>query len=162
MRSHTTWRRRLLPVLDRVLGSVGLYAAYELHPEEFVGAIRLPRGVDAVREYLLERGYERSRLAALKHHPETAATEDASLRRVDPDRPRRQWHVHLFARGDGVVELFSHYEYRPDPRPLADESARQCLERLREHYRPEWGTTWGGGTTYAVGRTDGPVRRLVE
>ena len=156
------WRRRLLPALDRLLGAVGLYAAYELHPGESVGTVRPSGGVDDVRAHLLERGYERSRLAALKYHPGTGAREAGSLRRVDPDHPRRQWHVHLFVRDGGAVELFSHYEYRPDPRPLAGESVRECVERLREHYRPTWGTAWTDETTYAVGRVDGVVRRLVD
>jgi len=50
-----------------------------------------------------------------------------------------QFHVHLWHR-DGRVEVFSHYELRPDVfRPTFD------LERLREHYRPAWGKTYHPG-----------------
>ncbi|MFW5896310.1 MAG: hypothetical protein ACOCUA_02890 [archaeon] len=134
-----TQRQRvtLLPVVDRLAQQVGQYAAYQLDEREFVGTVTEVDDAEGVASLLEEYGYEHGGLAALKYHPETGAPDEGSYRKVDPDRPRWQWHVHLWSSDDGV-EVYSHYEFRPDLRPVAGESTLECLDRLREHYDPTW------------------------
>jgi len=148
-----TQRKRIDGPLRRLTGG-RLYYAYELEKAERVKTV--PNTLDAIAGYLTRRGYERPPrlggipLEAAKTHPDTGQVHDKSLRRVDPDNPRRQWHIHLF-KVDGVVEVFSHYELRPDARPVAGESPTDAYERLQEHLRPSWGSEWGDGTTYVLG-----------
>lgn len=140
------FRRSVLPALDPVARRVGQYTAYQLSDAELVGSVATRRAT--VRRRLLEAGYTPARKAAAKRHPDDRDRIDAgSLRRVPADHPdvsaplTREWrpvdcqyHVHLFPGPDGDVEVYSHYEVRPDflvPEP--------DVERLRIHYRPEWG-----------------------
>jgi len=143
--------RNLYPALDRVLRPFGLYAAYALNKAEFV-TFRKETPASAVSRVLTANGYERlGLLSAAKRKPATNIYDSGSYRRVDPENPRRQYHVHLF---DGLLgtAVYSHYEYRPDLRPVAGESLREMVGRLREHYRPSWGSEWGDGTTYVMGK----------
>lgn len=158
-----TQRQRVdwLPTADRYAQAVGHYAAYRLDEREYVGTVVEIADAEGVADLLEDYGYEFSGLAALKYHPETGAPDDASLRKVDPDRPRWQWHLHLFETADGV-EVYSHYEYRPDLRPVAGESLRECFDRLREHYRPTWDVHADRleEATYFLGDVCGDVRDL--
>jgi len=150
---NPTQRKRIDGSLRRLTGG-RLYYAYELEKAERVKTV--PNTLDAIEGWLTRRGYEQPpRLAgipleAAKTHPETGQVHDKSLRRVDPDNPTRQWHIHLFE-VDGVVEVFSHYELRPDVRRVAGESLTDAYGRLQEHLRPSWGSEWGDGTTYVLG-----------
>jgi hypothetical protein len=144
-----------LGVLDRPL-----YAAYPVGAEEYVGTLDDVDDATRVARELLAAGYDRSGLlAALKYHPETGAPDAGSLRRVDPNHPTWQWHVHLFAVDAGVA-IFSHYELRPDLHRIGEETRAEQLERLREHYRPEWSTTRGEGS-YILGDHCDVVAELV-
>lgn len=155
-------RQHALPIVDDLLEPLGLYAAYELGEREFVGDVWLPLGAYDAEQYLLENGYEPSTLAALKYHPETGEPDDASLRRVDPESPRWQWHVHLFEQGSGFVNIFSHYELRPDLGAVDDETLAERYERLREHYRPTWGMEQRDDVTYILGAACPVVDDLLE
>jgi len=159
-----TQRKRIDGPLRRLSGG-RLYYAYELEKAERVKTV--PNTLDAIAGYLTRRGYEQPpRLAgipleAAKTHPETGQVHDLSLRRVDPDNPTRQFHIHLFE-VDGVVEVFSHYELRPDFGRIGKESWREAYTRLKEHKRPSWGSEWGDGTTYVLGQKCDVVAELVD
>lgn len=127
-------RQRVLTSLDDATGSTGLYTAYELDWKEYIGR----RSNGNADGELAGAGYERNPLSATKYHPGTGETHDGSWRRVDPENPRWQWHVHVWDRDRGVQDIFSHYEYRPDPVPLEDESLGEVRTRLRHHYDPKW------------------------
>ncbi len=122
------------------------YTAYTIRDPERIGAIQ--EDVPGTREYLRACGYEPQFLSAAKKHPQTGQPHDLSYRRV-PDshppgtgdkliaenfRPQEcQFHVHAFHVAD-QMQLFSHYEARPDLlSPEVD------ISRLRTHYRPEYG-----------------------
>lgn len=158
-----TQRVAILPTVDRLAQPVGQYTAYELHALEYVGTVDEIAVAEGVGTLLEEYGYEFCGLAALKYYPDTTVPDDGSYRKVDPDNPRWQWHVHLFE-NDAVVEIYSHYEYRPDLVALEGEdsdgfaarvylasmaragvvswgearSRDDALDRLIEHYRPTW------------------------
>jgi hypothetical protein len=135
------------------------YGVFTLKPGEFVG--RLDVGIEEVKSLLEARSYSYSPLAAKKLHPEHRVPDDGSYRRLDPADRSKQWHVHLWDRADGI-EVFSHYELRPEPWDPID------LRRPIDHYWPEWGETCLLGQhcpglkslleTY--GRYDGEVARL--
>jgi len=160
-----TQRKRIDGPLRRLSGG-RLYYSYGLEKAERVAHV--PQPLDTVVVPHLKSGeYERPpRLAgipleAAKTHPDTEQVHDKSLRRVDPQNPRRQWHIHLFE-VDGVVEVFSHYEYRPDMRTVAGESFTDAYTRLKEHLRPSWGSEWGDGITYVLGDYCDVVAELVS
>jgi len=148
-----TQRKRIDGPLRELTGGK-LYYAYELNKDEYVWST--PADLEAVVEWLTNREYEQSPrlfgipLEAAKLHHETGNVHAVSLRRVDPDNPARQWHVHLFE-VDGVVDVYSHYEYRPDMRPINGESVGEAIDRLKQHKRPSWGSEWGNGVTYVLG-----------
>ena len=130
-------RHRLRLFLGGVADALpgGFYGIYALEPAEFVGhldadldrAIQLVRGTD----------YAYNVAAATKRHPEDGRTDDGSYRRRDPGDAGKQWHVHLFepsGSDEKPVEVYSHYEYAPLWPP--------DFARTREHYRPDWGSTY--------------------
>ena len=156
-------RQRIDPLLRRASGG-RLYYAYSLSEPEYIGTA--PAG-GVIRE-LREAGYETP--PTLGPIPLEAAktrrgvgdrVHDYSLRRIDPEHPTRQFHVHIWSVNEGV-ELWSHYEHVPDLRPVADESWTDAYARAREHLNPSWGSEWGDGTTYVPGRADETVRGLVR
>ena len=151
------YRQRLLAALDPFARRHGKYTAYELPTDEFIGD--LPRTEESVD--LSEHGYESHALSAAKFHPVTGALDDSSWRRVDPDNPRWQWHVHVWHRDDRA-ELFSHYEYRPDLRVLWGESWSDFTQRLHDHYYPKWDTNHGAEeATYFLGKSCPRIRSLL-
>lgn len=134
---------------DPVARRFGLYTAYPLPPTEFVGSKTAESSEQFLRERLRASGYHHQWLAATKSHPETGDMQDIGCRKVPGSHPdidtrlTRNWapnqcqfHVHLWHYG-GRVEVFSHYELRPD-----FFSPTFNRERLREHYRPTWGETY--------------------
>jgi hypothetical protein len=134
--------RQLYAPLDKLLPGE-LYASYRLSWEEYVDTVNKATAWSLLKE----NGYERVYItSALKRHPETNATDNGSYRKVDPNGPRFQYHVHLFDRGQDV-DIFSHHEYRPDFHPIGDESPTEAINRLREHYKPEYGKTYLQGAT---------------
>lgn len=154
-------RTKLL--LDDVARRFGFYTAYELDSDEWVGTVE---GMH-VAERLRQRGYEASpsvagiTLEAAKLHPDTGNVHDVSLRKVDPDNPRKQYHIHMWRDSTPQAirlsgEIFSHYEFRPDFERVGDESYGDMIERLRTHYRPEW------GETYIRGKASPVVTELVN
>jgi len=124
-------RQTIGGVADAVLPG-RFYAVFRLKSPEFVGTLDLD--VADLPARFEEHAYSYCPVAAKKLHPETGQPDDGSYRRIDPVNSAKQWHVHVFDRPDGV-EVFSHYELRPEPwRPLD-------LRRPVEHYWPEWGET---------------------
>lgn len=150
--------------LDPLARTAGFYTAYQLSDAEFVGTV--PYAIPGPLWWFPEKGgYEAPTtvagvpLSAAKYHPETGELHTKTYRKVDPDNPRAQWHVHLWESfGESIeeahYEVFSHYELRPDPWPVADETWRECIQRLREHYRP--------GESYVEGYACEAVTELVR
>lgn len=150
-------RERWLPSVDRLARRFDQYAAYQLSPAEYVGEVWMPNGTADVAGLLASSGYEHNGLSALKYHPENGEAHDrGSFRKVPAEHPELdlasegepeilgwdprecQYHVHLFPGSDpGTVELYSHYEVRPD---LFSPSF--SIQRKREHYRPTYGETY--------------------
>jgi hypothetical protein len=130
----------LLERIDPIARKFGLYTSYELDAKEYIGKAN----PSTVVQRLQEAGYEAPPtflgvpLAASKTHPETNTTHDVTLRKIDPKRPRSQWHIHIWFIED-TAEVFSHYEHRPDIRPIAGESWIDMKTRLKTHYRPIYG-----------------------
>lgn len=129
-------RQELLARIDPIARQFNKYTAYELAIDEFVGY--LPEG--KFQDELRDHAYEINMLSAAKFHPESGFVDDWSLRRVDSEQPQWQWHIHLWERAGGSMEVFSHYELRPDPRPLEGENIPDMRDRIREHYNPTWDT----------------------
>lgn len=144
-------RETLLLPADRLLRPAGLYAAYSIGDEQIASLPDVePRwAICAMRTV----GFEPAWLAALKYRSTARRHHDvASLRYVPEEHPavdarivdewapeECQYHLHLFD-VDGVLEVYSHYEVRPDllrPSP--------SIERLRTHYRPEYGEDYVKG-----------------
>lgn len=138
----------LLERIDPIARKFGLYTSYELSEKEYVG----DANPSTVVETLQEAGYEAPPtflgvpLAASKTHPETKTTHDVTLRKINPKRPRSQWHIHIWFIED-TAEVFSHYEYRPDIEPIAGESWIDMKSRLKTHFKPEWGTDYLRGVS---------------
>lgn len=151
-------RRVVSPRVDGLAREhLGLYSSYGLRRMEHVGTRWSPRGRQDAVEHLLEHGYEYNVLAAAKRHPEDGRIDDGSYRKVPAEHPDLtdydrggasivdewdpadcQYHVHLFDTGsEGVVELYSHYELRPD---LFEPSVSPT--RVRSHYRPSQHETY--------------------
>lgn len=153
-------REEYLPKADSVLDRVGYYSAYQLDESEFVGTT--PYAIPGPKWYLTEKaGYEYNGLAALKYHWDDETKHDTgSYRKVDQDNPRYQYHVHLFLMGTDPTEptfhVASHYEMRPDLRPIADENLLEMYSRLRTHYRPEY------GSEYVQGKACEKVEELIS
>lgn len=163
-----TFRKRLDGPLRRLTND-RLYYSYGLEKAERIGTVAVGGnyGHKLIAHRLKTFGYENPPtfggipLEAAKTHPRTGHVHDYSLRRVDPENEKRQFHVHLFV-VDGVVEVFSHLELRPDFRPVAGESLRDAYARLQEHLSPSWGPQWGDGTTYVLGGHDDVVAGLID
>jgi hypothetical protein len=134
--------RQTYSVLDKLLPGE-LYASYTLSQKEYVGSVAKGRA----RAILKDNGYSRVYiLSALKRHPKSDASDVGSYRKVDPKGERFQYHVHLFDRGR-EVDIYSHHEYRPDLHPIGSESPREAVNRLTEHYNPDYGRTYLQGAT---------------
>ena len=148
----TTTQTKVMAAVDPIARRLGYYTAYELDKLEYIGYRE--DVATGTRNELLNNGYERSptiagiRLQAAKKHPETGEIHEYSLRKVDPNDNRRQYHVHLW--GGGVTSIYSHHEFRPDLRVLEGESLEDAKERLQTHYRPEWGETYIRGKACEV------------
>ena len=133
--------------LDPLARRVGFYTAYTLSESEYIGHTRDPYA----KQMLQTGGCERSptfmglRLEAAKLHPTSGRVHDWSLRKVDPRDHRKQYHVHAWTNEENVTMLYSHREYRPDVRPVGGESLREMYDRLRTHYRPEYGEDYEQG-----------------
>lgn len=154
MSGYRSWNH-VLAAVDPLAKSVGKFTSYQLDPYEKVGEEYFHDVADAA-DYLRRQGYERNALAAAKQHPAPhSALDHGSYRRVPDDHPfpdtpgngiprivreydpvQCQYHVHLWPVADGI-EFFSHYEVRPDLRPVGDESLTDAYRRAREHYRPD-------------------------
>lgn len=145
---------QLRAAVDPITRQLGFYTAYALDVEEHVGSVELTTG--EAQQYLRQRAYDPQYLSAAKRHPETGELHKLSTRHVPDDHPPAadgtqlaeryaprecQFHTHWFDTAGGV-DVFSHYETRPDllrPEP--------SIERLRTHYRPERGSTYLRGIT---------------
>jgi len=146
-------KKRLNPVAQKY----GYYTAYELDAKEFVGdAPNKP----PFHRWFVNAGYESPpkvmgvQLSATKLHPDTGEVHDFTIRRVDPDNPRWQWHVHLWYM-QGETEIYSHYEMRPDMRRIDGEDKAEMIGRLKIHYRPS-------GDEYREGYKDHVVAKLLN
>lgn len=138
-------RQGAADILDTVLPD-SMYAVYQLDEEEYIGTV--DADLRETIDYLKQCGYEYQTLAAKKLHPETERSDDGSYRRLDPDDSDKQWHVHLWETDDGV-EVYSHYEYKPELWGPVDE------HRVAEHYRPD-------DNTYIEGQHAEDVKQLLE
>ena len=156
----------LLAALDPTARRLfGTYLAYRQGATEYLGTIP-DVDIPGARAYLSERDYERYHLAAAKYHHEPhRAVDHLSMRRVPSGHPvdvvipheerpaiatdyapaQCQYHVHGWPTGDGV-ELYGHYELRSDLHPVASERF-DFYDRLRNHYRPDYGDTLIRGLT---------------
>ena len=134
----------LLKRLDPIARRFGGYTAYTLSTEEFVGLVSPHK-----QPSLYELGYEKSptfagiSLEAAKIHPISGDTHDVSLRKIDPQNTRKQYHVHIWLYDP--AEVYVHREYRPDIRPVSGESISEMIERLRTHYKPTYGENYEQG-----------------
>ena len=138
-------RENWLPTVDNYARKIGQYAAYTLSETEYIGRVSDTLLVSFERQLEL-MSYEYSGLAALKYHPETGNADDGSYRKVDPENPTWQWHVHIF-KVDGYIEVYSHYEMRPDLTRIESETLSEMYSRLRTHYRPVYNVTYLRGET---------------
>ena len=145
-----------LAALDPIARALGGYSAYRIGRSEWIETVR-SLSLEELVAALEEAGYRDNHLAAAKYHPAPhAAVDHASLRRVPDEHPdleveaeittewaphQCQYHVHLWPTLDGV-EVFGHYELRPDLHPVAGEYPLETLKRLRTHYRPEHHETY--------------------
>lgn len=142
-------RSRLLYKIDWGADKIGMYTSYEVQANELVGST--DRDIKDVITRLREIGYKYNSISAAKQHAESGNLETASFRSVPEEHPDLnqetqitsnwrpidcQYHVHLFE-VDDRVEITSHYELRPDI--LNPEFSS---DRLRTHYRPEWGESY--------------------
>jgi hypothetical protein len=156
-----------LKQLDPIARRIGLYTSYTLDEAEYIGKAQY--ALPGIQRPLLDGGYETPPtfmgipLAAAKEHPETGQVHDWTYRTVDEDNPRMQYHVHGFHRDyqkgpeHAYEEIYSHYEFRPDFKPVGEETTSEMIERLRTHYRPDY--TNG---EYIQGKADPTLRGLVE
>jgi len=141
-------KHRLRQSLGRFVHSLPLsndfYGIYALNSAERVGT--LAATAEQAIDRLQSSPYQYNVVAATKRHPETDDSDDGSYRRVDPNNPDQQWHIHVFERpdeqGGPVTEVFSHYEYRPLWPP--------SLRRSREHYWPDYGASYLQGQHCAM------------
>jgi len=143
-------RRLLNPVANRL----GFYTAYTLDRRERVGTLPVSPLEWSAYGYTTNPSLLGVPLSAAKIHPETNKTHDISLRKVDPQNKRKQWHIHVFKQGT-KMEVFSHYEFRPDPTTVGDEDIVEMKQRLKTHYRPEW------GDEYRMGVVDSDLKQLL-
>ena len=137
----------LLKRLDPIARRFGGYTAYTLSEKERVGTIKT-NAVSALREigYEWPPRFAGIRLEAAKMHPETGEVHQASFRKVDPNNERKQYHVHLWdVFSIAPTPVYVHREYRPDFKRVADESYSEMYDRLRTHYRPEYGVDYERG-----------------
>lgn len=144
---------RLRGAADPVARRFGYYSAYELDGEQ-IGTVSARPIV--TKQLLGLKGYEQNRLSAAKRHPESGELHHYSLRRVDPEDPQRQYHVHLWPVEDDTsrTEVHSHRELRPDLSPVGSESWPEAYERMRRHYRP--------GDTYEPQAADSVARKVLD
>jgi len=144
-------RRLLNPVANRL----GFYTAYTLDPRERVGTLP-PNPLEwSAYGHTTNPSLLGIPLSAAKIHPETDRTHDISLRKVGPENKRKQYHIHVFKQGT-KMEIFSHHEFRPDPTTVGDEDIVEMKQRLRTHYRPEW------GSEYKLGVIDDELKTLIN
>jgi hypothetical protein len=170
--------KRLLSTIDPYLRKIGLYSSYTLSKEEFVGTVEIntsnvfqdTMNPPFVMEHDFYRrlecfGYEKPPtflgvpLIAAKKHPETARIHDVSLRKVDIENTRKQYHLHYWLESldDGYeAEIAVHREYRPDITILEGETLAQAKNRLETHYRPAY------GTNYEKGKLDSDLESLLD
>lgn len=160
--NQLAWNR-LLAAVDPTARRLGKYTAYQISRNEYVTTAQTT--LKNARIALETLGYTPNSLAAAKTHPDPhravahasyrkvpdkypiAFRGDAAPRIVNDYRPEQcQYHVHLWPVVDGV-ELYGHYEVRPDLRPVGGEGIRAAYRRAREHYRPETGETYLMGVT---------------
>lgn len=162
-------RHNLFPKLDPLTRKLfDKYIAYQLDQREFIGVI----DAAGVRNRLNTYGYSYNGLAAAKRHPNDRARIDhGSYRQIPDEHPdvsnyewggarivdewnpvQCQYHVHLFPVPDSAeVEIFGHYEVRPDLfRPSFS------IQRKRVHYRPEW------HEDYLLGIASDDIQNLVQ
>ncbi|MDZ7688628.1 MAG: hypothetical protein U5J64_07900 [Halobacteriales archaeon] len=124
-------RHSLAGIGKRVLPG-SMYSVYSLGTEEYIGTLDV--NLDEARKLLKEESYSYNVASAKKLHPDDESrSDDGSYRRLDPDNRAKQWHVHLWDLAP--VEVYSHYEYKPEPWQPIDTS------RTAEHYRPDYGET---------------------
>ena len=147
--------KELLKAIDPIARRFGFYTSYTLSESEFVGTA--PYALPGTHWYLQKNGYEDNptfmgiTLEAAKTHPKTGKVHDWSYRKVDPENPRKQFHIHGWKRDyekgpeHAYDEIASHREYRPDFKRVSDESYSEMYDRLRTHYRPEYGTDYERG-----------------
>ena len=133
--THTTMTHALKARLDaplRRLTGGRVYLAYTIRAEEHIGSDSDARGyLEASDNWQTVPTILGISLEAAKYHWDTGEVHTWSYKRVDPDNPRKQWHVHAWRNGD----IACHHEYRARMQRVGGESPRGMIDRLRMHYR---------------------------
>lgn len=142
--------KKILSRIDPWLRKVGLYTAYTLGTDEYIGTM----GEEMFKR--IKETSETTNLEAVKYHPGTGDIHDWSGRIIDPEDRRKQYHIHAWESGKGKFTVYSHREFRPDLHPISwpDESLYETYKRLRTHYRPNTGPLAVDGSTYKEGAFD--------
>lgn len=135
-------RHRLLPALDLRLQRLGWYASSNVLEDGYVGTVET--SVEEFEDVLIEVGFTYGYVASLKARkcPDQDDVEVGSwVLRSSPGAPC-QLHVHLFSNGDGLVDVYCHYEYNWYRRPvkhyrkkgLRPEKGSELMEELLDRY----------------------------
>jgi len=136
------WKVQLDPLARRLGG----YLAYTLDESEFIGQA----SKQAVRELEFFKWEEPPTtvgisLEAAKKHPETGRVHSHSLRKVNQNDPRWQYHLHTWPVNGEMYSLACHEELRPDFTLIEGETLVDAKTRLERHFRPVYGTDYFRG-----------------
>lgn len=112
-------RRKIKPTLHALLSEIGLYAKGRVDAAQYALTMDIP--LEELEETLHEMGFVRNPLSSLKRRDDKKDKEIASwmfLTLMEPiyvfdaiPLPRHQYHVHVFERSDGRLDLYIHKEY---------------------------------------------------
>lgn len=138
----TALRRRVCPVLHRLVRCFGGYIEFEIHPAEYVGTVQ--RSLDRFRADLREIGFHPEPIAALKHHSDGRTSAGSWVTRKSR-LAEKQLHVTLFRTNSGTVDMYSHWEASWIRHPIkhyqlrnldADRGVATMRSVLRDHDIP--------------------------
>ena len=155
-------RENILPRVNPYARRFGFYTAYTLSENELIGSTN--QNIESAVSEIQSIGYDYNGLSATKIHPSKDIVDNGSYRRVPKSfsdvrecritenwsPEETQFHIHLFD-VNKTVELYSHFELRPDIfNPHVSKS------RLETHYRPQW------SEEYILGAVEEPVLEIID